>query len=100
MTTQNLAEGVFVDYNAYMVTVKFYMTSKTYTSDTWNTIAVIPEKLRPASVLTFAALNNNVSTDATNTPVWVRVTTEGNLQVYVFSDRASVAPVGVISYVI
>ena len=100
MTTQNLAEGVFVDYNAYMVTVKFYMTSKTYTSDTWNTIAVIPEKLRPASVLTFAALNNNVSTDATNTPVWVRVTTDGNLQVYVFSDRASVAPVGVISYVI
>ena len=83
-----------------MVTVKFYMTSKTFTSDTWDTIAVIPEKLRPASVLTFAALNNNVSTDATNTPVWVRVTTDGNLQVYVFSDRASVAPVGVISYVI
>lgn len=100
MTTQNLAEGVFVDYNAYMVTVKFYMTSKTYAPDTWNTIAVIPENLRPASVLTFAALNNNVSTDATNTPVWVRVTTDGNLQVYVFSDRASVAPVGVISYAI
>ena len=100
MTTQNLAEGVFVYYNDYMVTVRFYMTSKTYTADTWNTIAVIPEDLRPASVLTFTALNNNVSTDATNTPVWCRVTTDGNLQIYVFSDRASVAPVGVMSYVI
>ena len=83
-----------------MVTVKFYLTSKTYTANTWNTIATIPENLRPASVLTFTALNNNVSTDATNTPIWCRVNTDGKLQVYVFSDRASVAPTGVMSYVI
>lgn len=100
MSTQKLAEGIFVYYNAYMATVSFSMTSKTYTPNTWSTLAVIPENLRPASVLTFAALSNDVTTDETNTPVWARVTTDGDLQVYIFWDRASVAPAGTISYAI
>ena len=96
----SLNSRIFVDYNAYMATVSFSMTSKTYTPNTWSTIAVIPENLRPASVLTFTALSNDAMTDETNTLVWARVTTDGDLQVYIFWDRASVAPAGVISYAI
>lgn len=100
MNTENITDGVIVYYNACTVTIKFAMASKSYTADTWNTIATIPENLRPASELIFAALNNNVSTDATNTPIWVKITSSGNLQVYAFSDRESIAPAGTISYAI
>lgn len=100
MNTENITDGVIVYYNACTVTIKFAMASKSYTADTWNTIATIPENLRPASELIFAALNNNVSSDATNTPVWVKITSSGNLQVYVLQDRSTIAPVGTISYAI
>lgn len=100
MNTENITDGVIVYYNACTVTIKFAMATKSYTADTWNTIATIPENLRPASELIFAALNNNVSTDATNTPVWVKITSSGNLQVYVLQDRSTIAPVGTISYAI
>lgn len=100
MNTENITDGVIAYCNACTVTIKFAMASKSYTPDTWNTIATIPENLRPASELIFAALNNNVSTDATNTPVWVKITSSGNLQVYVLQDRSTIAPVGTISYAI
>ena len=100
MNTENITVGVIVYYNACTVSIKFAMASKAYTPGTWNTIATIPENLRPVSELIFAALNNNVSTDATNTPIWVKITSSGNLQVYAFSDRESIAPAGTISYAI
>ena len=100
MNTENITDGVIVYYNACTVTIKFAMASKAYTPGTWNTIATIPENLRPASELIFAALNNNVSTDATNTPTWVKITSSGNLQVYALQDRSTIAPSGTISYAI
>lgn len=101
MNTENITDGVIVYYNACTVTIKFAVASKAYTAGTWNTIATIPENLRPASELIFTALNNNnVSTDATNTPVWVKITSSGNLQVYALQDRSTIAPVGTISYAI
>ena len=100
MNTKNITDEVIAYYNACTVTIKFSIASKSYTPDAWNTIAIIPENLRPALELVFAALNNNVSTDGTNTPIWVKITASGNLQVYAFSDRKSIAPEGTISYAI
>ena len=98
--TDILTEGVNISHNEHMVTLAISLTSKTYTANTWNTIATIPEGLRPLTVLTFAGLNNSASADGSNTPTWLRVSTNGQVQVYVFNDRTNIAPTGMISYVI
>ena len=56
MNTENITDGVIVYYNACTVTIKFAMASKAYTPGTWNTIATIPENLRPVSELIFATV--------------------------------------------
>ena len=98
--TDILTAGVNISHNEHMVTLAISLTSKTYTANTWNTIATIPEGLRPLTVLTFAGLNNSASADGSNTPTWLRVSTNGQVQVYVFRDRTNIAPTGMISYVI
>lgn len=98
--TDRLTAGISISHNEHMVTLAISLTSKTYTADTWNTIATIPEGLRPLTVLTFAGLNNSASADGSNTPTWLRVSTNGQVQVYVFNDRTNIAPTGMISYVI
>lgn len=98
--TDILTAGVNISHNEHMVTLAISLTSKTYTANTWNTIATIPEGLRPLTELTFAGLNNSASSDGSNTPTWLRVSTNGQVQVYVFYDRTNIAPTGMISYVI
>lgn len=98
--TDVLTTGISISHNEHMVTLAISLTSKTYTTNAWNTIATIPEGLRPLTVLTFAGLNNGASADGSNTPTWLRVSTNGQVQVYVFYDRTNIAPTGMISYVI
>ena len=98
--TKNLGVGITAVYNDYMVTISFSTESKTYNAGTWNTIAEIPEYIRPATIITFSALNNDVRSDTDNTPVWARITTDGYFQIYAYSDRTEMNPVGTISYAI
>ena len=98
--TAILDVGITAIYNAYMVTIIFSAGTSTYNAGEWNTIAEIPENIRPDTVVTFAALNNETRSDADNTPVWARVTTDGHLQIYAYSDRAEINPIGSVSYAI
>lgn len=98
--TAILGVGITAIYNAYMVTIIFSPGTSTYNAGEWNTIAEIPENIRPYTVVTFAALNNETRSDADNTPVWARVTTDGHLQIYAYSDRAKINPIGSVSYAI
>lgn len=98
--TAILGVGITAIYNAYMVTIIFSAGTSTYNAGEWNTIAEIPENIRPDTVVTFSALNNETRSDADNTPVWARVTTDGHLQIYAYSDRAEINPIGSVSYAI
>ena len=98
--TKNLGVGITAVYNDYMVTISFSTVSKTYNAGTWTTIAEIPEYIRPAIIITFSALNNDVRSDTDNTPVWARITTDGYFQIYAYSDRTEMNPIGSVSYAI
>ena len=98
--TKNLGVGITAVYNDYMVTISFSTGSKTYNAGTWNTIAEIPEYIRPATIIIFSALNNDVRSDTDNTPVWARITTDGYFQIYAYSDGTEMNPIGTISYAI
>ena len=87
-------------YNDHMVTIKIsFSRSHSFTADAWNTIATIPEKLRLGSELRFTILDNTSSTDARNSPMWARISSNGVLQIYAFSDRTALAPAGAFTYV-
>ena len=65
----------------------------------WNQVATIPEGFAPSGAINFVLLNNNSTSESTNTPVFGRIGTNGVINVYSFTEK-SCAPTGIVTYII
>ena len=73
-------------------------TQRTLKANQRNTLATIPTGSRPSYNVRFALDDNTASKHANNTVITGRVLTDGQVQVWVFDDKTSIAPCGSCSF--
>lgn len=65
----------------------------------WYTIDTLDEQFRPSDTVFGVGYNNNDTSWSNSRPVMLAVSPNGNVNVYMFSDKLSLAPRAAITYV-
>lgn len=77
-----------------------FLTPISGTAGGWKTIATLPEELKPYIGLSFSACDNNATSLAGNIPYQMRISPDGKINIWIFSDKTSnMRPVGYVTYV-
>lgn len=66
----------------------------------WTTITTVGERFRPPGPRYTTCYNNNDTSYSNSRPVMAVVNQAGNVNVYLFSDKLTVAPRGSITYIV
>ena len=99
MVTITLSEGVWLYHNKNIVFINI-STEGDY-SVGWNTIATIPQELRPNYTVNFMLGDNSSDSGINNTAVFSRIVKEnGNINIYAYSDKTSLQPIGYVIYIL
>lgn len=96
--TQELGTNIILEHNKHIVTIRININPQIL-SVGWNQVATIPEGFAPSGAINFVLLNNNSTSESTNTPVFGRIGTNGVINVYSFTEK-SCAPTGIVTYII
>lgn len=80
--------------------VRVYNVTVTNTQQGYVTIGILPEALRPSTRIQFCMYDNSSSSYATSTVIQSKIDdTNRKLEVWIFSDKLSVKPTGIVCYV-
>ena len=91
--------SVLVKQCGKKVEVSIYnATARTLKANQWNTLVTIPTGSRPSYNVRFSADDNTASKHANNTVIAGRVLTDGQVQLWAFDDKTSLAPCGSCSF--
>lgn len=91
--------SVLVKQCGKKVEVSIYnATARTLKANQWNTLVTIPTGSRPSYNVRFSADDDTASKHANNTVIPGRVLTDGQVQLWAFDDKTSLAPCGSCSF--
>ena len=93
-----LSESIWLYHNKNVVSIEFYVGDAEF-SIGWNTIATIPSGLRPGRTINFLSGDDSAISSENNAALFGRITVDGNINIYVFSDKLAVKPVGHVMYI-
>lgn len=96
--SMQLSENVWLYHNKNVVSIEFYVGDAEF-SIGWNTIATIPSGLRPGRTINFLSGDDSAISSENNAALFGRITVDGNINIYVFSDKLAVKPVGHVMYI-
>lgn len=96
--SMQLSESIWLYHNKNVVSIEFYVGDAEF-SIGWNTIATIPSGLRPGRTINFLSGDDSAISSENNAALFGRITVDGNINIYVFSDKLAVKPVGHVMYI-
>lgn len=99
-STETASYSGITAYRSGNVVTLVVSASVTASAAGWKTIDTIGEKFRPPTQEYAVGYNNNDSSWNASRPVMMAVSTVGNVNVYLFSDKLTVAPKATITYVV
>lgn len=99
--TDSGGSGIYIYYNGYVVTVYISIVpSQPFSGNSWNIIGNILEQLRPPRQIDFALADNSATTQASNNVILGRIDANGDVKIYVYSDKTKPSPDGTVTYVL
>lgn len=92
--------GITAYRSGNVVTLVIVAETITASSAGWKTIGSIGERFRPPIGIYSAGYNNSDTSWNNSRPLMLAITTAGNVNAYLFSDKLSVIPRATITYVV
>ena len=86
--------------NGNIVTLVIVAGTITASSAGWKTINTIGERFRPPIGIFSVGYNNNDTSWNNSRPLMLAITTAGNVNAYLFSDKLSIVPRATITYIV
>lgn len=97
--TQTLATGVTLEYNKYVASLKIKISSRAFTAG-WNKVGTIPEEARPQQSVYFCLADDTVNSHVYSQVVFGWINGGGEVQIFAYADRLTLAPSGSVTYII
>lgn len=92
--------GLYAYKMGRVVMLSIVLPTVSNTSGGWKSIVTLPEELAPLSgALLFSLYDNSANTQASSTVVPAQISTSNILNIYLFGDKLTVTPRGVITYI-
>lgn len=97
--TQTLATGVTLEYNKYVASLKIKISSRAFTAG-WNKVGTVPEEAAPQQSIYFCLADDTVNSHEYSEVVFGWINPSGEVQIFAYADRLTLAPSGCVTYLI